>query len=166
MKKTIFSIVFLLLTIVLFAQKPISKGQTQLNAGIGLSGWGMPVYLGLDYGVHPDISVGGELSYRSYSENWVGVKYNHSVIGIIGNGNYHFNRIMNIPSPWDFYAGLNLGFYIINSPSNYGGGSSSGLGLGAQIGGRYYFNAKWGVNLELGGGNSVSGGKFGITYKF
>jgi len=166
MKKTISSVVLLLLTISLFAQKPISKGQTQLNAGIGFSGWGMPVYVGLDYGVHPDISVGGELSYRSYSESLVGAKYSHSVIGIIGNGNYHFNRVMNIPSPWDFYAGLNLGFYNMSSPSNYGGSNSSGLGLGAQIGGRYYFSQKWGVNLEIGGGNSVSGGKLGITFKF
>ena len=165
MKKTILSIGFLLFTTVLFAQKPISKGQTQLNAGIGFSGWGMPVYVGLDYGVHPDISVGGELSYRSYSESFVGTKYSHSVIGIIGNGNYHFNRVMNIPSPWDFYAGLNLGFYSLSSPSNYGGSNSSGLGLGAQIGGRYYFSGKWGINLEVGGGNSVSGGKFGITFK-
>ena len=71
---------------------------------------------------------------------------------------------MNIPSPWDFYAGLNLGFYSVSS-SNYSEGISSGLGLGAQIGGRYYFSDQWGINLEFGGGNYFSGGKFGITFK-
>jgi hypothetical protein len=71
---------------------------------------------------------------------------------------------MNIPTPWDFYAGLNIGFYNVSS-SSINGGISSGLGLGAQIGGRYYFSDQWGINLEIGGGNSVSGGKFGITYK-
>jgi hypothetical protein len=164
MKKTILSIGFLLLTAFLFAQKPISKGQTQLNAGIGLSGWGIPVYVGLDYGVHPDISIGGELSFRSYKEKLFNNNYSRSIIGILANGNYHFNRIMNIPSPWDFYAGLNIGFYNVSS-SSVNGGIGSGLGLGAQIGGRYYFNQKWGINLEVGGGNSVSGAKFGITFK-
>jgi outer membrane immunogenic protein len=39
------------------------------------------------------------------------------------------------------------------------------LGLGIQVGGRYYFNEKFGLNLEFGGGNYVSGGKFGISLK-
>jgi hypothetical protein len=42
----------------------------------------------------------------------------------------------------------------------------SGLGLGAQIGGRYFFKDNFGLNLEFGGGNALSGGKFGITYIF
>ncbi len=150
MKKTILSIGFLLLTSVLFAQYPISKGETQLNAGVGFSGWGTPIYVGFDYGVHPDISLGGEFSFRSY--------HSHSVIGILGHGNFHFNRAMNIPSPWDFYAGLNLGFYS-------GESINSNLGLGAQVGGRYYFSRSFGINLEFGGGNRVSGGKFGVTFK-
>ncbi|MFZ4400120.1 MAG: hypothetical protein ACOYO1_08810 [Bacteroidales bacterium] len=164
MKKKILSIGFLLLSTILFAQGPISKGKTQLNAGLGFSGWGVPVYFGIDYGVHSDISIGAELSYRSYNETIFGTKYSYSIIGILGNANYHFNNILNISSPWDFYAGLNIGFYNISS-SNSSGGISSGLGLGAQIGGRYYFNNKWGINLEIGGGNSVSGGKIGVTYK-
>jgi len=165
MKKAFITLGFLLLTFILFAQKPITKAQTQLNAGIGLSGWGIPVYIGLDYGVHPYLSIGGELSYRSYNEDLFGAKYNRNIIGITGNGNYHFNSIMNIPTPWDFYAGLNIGFYNVASGSS-NGGINSGLSLGVQIGGRYYFNQNWGINLEIGGGNSVSGGKFGITYKF
>ncbi|MEI6696198.1 MAG: hypothetical protein WCO13_09025 [Bacteroidota bacterium] len=164
MKKVFLSIGFLLFTFTLFAQGPVSKGGTQLNAGLGFSSWGVPVYVGLDYGVHHDITIGGEISFRSYNESWSNVKHNRSIIGISGNGNYHFNRILEIPSPWDFYAGLNLGFYSISS-SSYSGGIASGLGLGAQIGGRYYFSGKWGVNLEIGGGNTVSGGKFGITFK-
>jgi len=72
---------------------------------------------------------------------------------------------LNIPSPWDFYAGLNLGFYSWNSPRDYEGSHTSGLGLGGQIGGRYYFSNKVGINLEFGGGNAFSGGKFGLTIK-
>ena len=147
-------------------ESPLANGQTQLNFGVGFSSWGLPVYAGLDFGVHPDISVGGELSYRNFSDHWGNVKYHHSITGISGNGNYHFNRVLNIPSNWDFYAGLNLGFYIWSSDSGYGGSGSSGLGLGAQVGGRYYWNDKWGVNLEFGGGNAFGGGKIGLSVKF
>ena len=165
MKKQIFTFVFLITASVIFAQGPISKGQSQINLGVGLSSWGVPVYLGFDYGVHPDITLGAELSFRSYNDNWNHNKYNHSIIGFLGNANYHFNNVLSIPSPWDFYAGLNLGFYSWSSPNDYEGSHNSGVGLGAQIGGRYYFSNKVGVNLEFGGGNAFSGGKFGLTFK-
>jgi hypothetical protein len=165
MKKQLFILSFVLLCSLSFAQSPISKGESQLNAGIGLSSWGVPLYIGIDYGVHPDITVGGEVSFRSYHDNYANVRYNHSVTGISGNGNYHFNRILEIPREWDFYAGLNLGFYIWNSPDNYVGSNSSGLGLGGQVGGRYSFSNKIGLNLEFGGGNAFSGGKLGLTFK-
>lgn len=165
MKKQILTIVMLIVTSAVFAQSPLPKGKAQLNAGVGISSWGIPVYLGFDFGVHPDISLGGELSLRSYNDNWKNDRYHHTVMGISGNANYHFNTVLNIPSNWDFYAGLNLGFYNWNSPKDYDGSYNSGLGLGAQIGGRYYFSDKVGINLEFGGGNAFSGGKFGITIK-
>lgn len=165
MKTRILTIVLILVSGIAFSQGPVAKGHSQVNVGVGLSTWGLPVYLGFDYGVHKDITLGGELSFRSYNDNWSGNKYKHSVIGIMGNANYHFNTILNIPSKWDFYAGLNLGFYSWNSPDNYEGSHISGLGLGGQIGGRYYFSNKIGINLEFGGGNAFSGGKFGLTIK-
>jgi outer membrane immunogenic protein len=141
-----------------------------LNAGLGFSTWGLPVYVGFDYGVHQDISVGGELSFRSYSDNWYKRHreryHRHTILGISANGNYHFNTILKIPTEWDFYAGINLGFYIWSSSHDNHGGGSSGIGLGGQIGGRYYFNDNVGINLEFGGGNAFSGGKIGISYKF
>jgi len=84
---------------------------------------------------------------------------------VSANGNYHFNSLLDIPNNWDFYAGLNLGFYIWNSSDDYPGSNTSGLGLGAQVGGRYYFNDKLGVNLEFGGGNAFSGGKVGVSVR-
>lgn len=164
MKKQFLVLILLISTTAIFAQ-PISKGQSQLNVGVGFSTWGVPVYLGFDFGVHPDFTLGLELSYRGYNDDWDHYKYRHSIIGFSGNANYHFNRVLNIPSPWDFYAGLNVGFYSWNSPKEYHGSHTSGLGLGAQIGGRYYFNNKIGMNLEFGGGNAYSGGKIGLTFK-
>lgn len=165
MNKKFLILILLISTTAVFAQRPISNSQPQLNVGVGLSSWGLPVYLGFDFGVHPDITLGLEGSYRAYNDNWKSNKYNHSVIGFLGNANYHFNNVLNIPSPWDFYAGLNLGFYSWNSPKEYAGTHTSGLNLGAQIGGRYFFTNKVGVNLEFGGGNAFSGGKIGLTFK-
>jgi outer membrane immunogenic protein len=166
MKKLLIIASLLFVTHLSFGQYALSKGQAQLNAGLGFSSWGLPVYLGFDAGVHPDISVGGELSFRSYNDRWAGNRYKHNIIGISANGNYHFNSLLDIPEEWDFYAGLNLGFYIWSTnDDDYKGDGSSGLGLGAQVGGRYYFNDRFGVNLEVGGGNAFGGGKFGITLK-
>lgn len=165
-KKILFITMILASANTSFAQNPIAKGQNQLNLGVGLSNWGIPVYLGLDHGVHKDVTIGGELSFRNYNDRYDNRRYNHNVLGVSANANYHFNTLLNIPSNWDLYAGLNLGFYHYNSDGDYPGSRNSGLGLGAQVGGRYYFNQKFGVNLELGGGSAFSGGKFGISIRF
>jgi len=163
--KKLFLVVILFNTInVVYSQGPLAKGEAQINAGVGFSSWGLPIYGGFDVAVHKDITLGGEVSFRIHDNSFSNTSYRHTIIGFLGNGNYHFNSIFKIPSPWDLYAGLNLGFYNWSSPSGYPGSGTSGLGLGAQVGGRYYFN-KLGLNLEIGGGNVLSGGKFGITYK-
>lgn len=148
-----------------YGQYALSDRSTQLNLGLGFSDYGIPVYIGFDHGVSKDISVGGELSFRSYTDNYHDINYALNVVGISANGNYHFNRVLNIPRNWDLYAGLNIGFYIWNSPPGYYGSHTTGLGLGAQLGGRYYFTNKFGINLEFGGGNEFAGGKIGITLK-
>lgn len=159
------TITFMWISFATLAQSPLPVGRNQLNTGIGLSEWGVPFYLGIDHSVHKDITLGGEFSYRSYREKWNSYYYRHNIMGFSGNGNYHFNSIFNIRRNWDFYLGLNVGFYVWSSPSDYTGSHSSGLGLGAQVGGRYYFSDKVGLNLEIGSGNAFSGGKLGLTFK-
>jgi outer membrane immunogenic protein len=163
------SIVLLLSLITVFtihAQSSSDKGNKQLNAGVGFSGWGIPLYVGMDFGVSRDITLGFEGSFRYYNQNFTGTKYNSTIIGLSGNANYHFNTILEIPSNWDFYAGLNIGYFFWSTPSDYPGTGSSRLGLGAQIGGRYFFSDNFGLNLEFDGGNAFYGGKFGITCIF
>lgn len=170
MKKTSFTFLLSLLAILAWSQGTLDKGSKQLNAGLGFSGWGTPVYIGADFGIHEAITVGPRLSYRKYSSNYLVGRYSQSLTVISFNANYHFNSLLQLPSPWDLYAGLTLGYYIWsdvkwdNSAYNYGG-NSSGLGLDAQIGARYFFTDKLGVNLEFGGG-TASGGSFGVTFKF
>jgi outer membrane immunogenic protein len=174
MKNLILVVTFVLISGLTFGQKRIviersqPSGGNQLNLGVGLSEWGIPIYIGFDHYVSQDITLGGEFSYRNYNKYyyWNHVYYGSNIMGFSGNANYHFNRVLNIPSNWDFYAGLNLGFYTYgNEPVGYDGPHNSGLNLGGQIGGRYYLSNKVGLNLEFGSNNAFSGGKFGITIK-
>ncbi len=140
-----------------FGQR-IQKGGSQLNAGLGLgNSWGgIPVYVGIDHGVHKDVTVGGQISFANVNENNLSINW----FSLSANANYHFNTLLEIPNNWDVYAGLSLVY------NNYSYKYNSGLDLGLQIGGRYFFNDKFGVNLEFGDGNYATGGKVGITYKF
>lgn len=154
-----------------FAQGTLGKGGKQLNAGIGISSWGIPIYVGVDFGVHESITIGPKISYRKYNDSYSFGDYSQSLTTIGFNGNYHFNQLFNLPEEWDLYAGLTLGYYIWSDVKwdngtyvgNYG--NSSGVGLDAQVGARYFFSENFGLNLEFGGGTG-SGGNFGITYKF
>lgn len=146
------------------AQGTLGKGGKQLNAGVGFSGYGVPVYIGADFGVHESITIGPRVSHRTWNRSFTGFKYKQNLTVISFNGNYHFNQLLDLDSPWDLYAGLTLGYYIW-SGDEYVGAKASGIGFDAQIGARYFFSDRFGVNLEFGGGYA-SGGIFGITYKF
>ncbi len=164
MKKLSLIVGIIMMSAIVFAQAPLKKGEKHLNAGVGLSNHGIPIYAGMEFGIGNDITVGFEGSFRFYSESFGGYSYSHTIIGLSGRGDYHFNRLLEIPSNFDFYGGANIGFNIWNSPSEYGGSSASGLGIGIQLGGRYFFQNNLGLNFEIGGGNALTGAKFGITY--
>jgi len=133
---------------------PLSKGGKQLNFGIGLGDWGLPVYVGLDFGIHSDITIGPEIFFN--------LDDNNNGLGAAFRGDYHFNRILSIPNEFDFYAGLNLNHYFYFD-SNYKPEHPTNIDF--QIGGRWYWS-DWGLNLEFGGGYYHNGGKFGLSKKF
>ncbi len=162
MKKILLlSVLCLLLSKVSFAQAPLGKGGKQLNVGLGFSDWGVPVYVGADFGVHDDVTIGPRVSYRKRN---YGFDYSQTLIVLGFNGNYHFNKILNLEDRWNLYAGLTLGYYLW-SDSEVSGAKSSSIGLDLQIGGRYFFNDKLGINLEFGGGSGVGAGSIGLTIK-
>ncbi|MDT0552783.1 hypothetical protein [Urechidicola vernalis] len=77
-------------------------------------------------------------------------------------GNYYFDRVFKLESPdWDVYGGLSLGYAVGlgNNPD------SSDVGFGAHAGGRWFFNEKWGLFLELGGGTTGGTAGIGFTMK-
>lgn len=161
MKKWIAIFLLIGAPIIAMAQSPIGQGGKQVNFGVGLYSSGFPVYFGMDFGVHPDISLGFQ----------VGLDLGFDYLTLAGRGDYHFNTLLEIPRDWDFYAGLSIGagvgFYD-HDHDHYPHSHShiSGFDLGLQIGGRYYWNSTWGVNLELGGGLLFSGGRFGLSKRF
>lgn len=162
-----------ILSVTAFGQR-VQKGEKQVNAGIGFaSDYGTPVYLGFDYGVHPDITVGAQVSYASKTYYYGGnTNFKGTWLGIGANANYHFNTILEIPNNWDLYAGATLAYnsFDYKYPNvlylNDYGTTSSGVGFAAQAGARYYFTNNFAVNVEFGGGTIASGGKAGISYKF
>lgn len=147
-----------------FGQGTLGKGGEQINAGFGFSSFGVPVYVGVDFGVHENVTIGPRLSFRTYNRNFAGTRYSQNLTVVSFNGNYHFNKVLELPGEWDFYAGLTIGYYIWSDNNQFSDARASGAGLDGQIGGRYFFTERFGVNLEFGGGYA-SGGVFGITYK-
>ncbi len=164
-QKTTLILILLLLKITSYAQNNLDKGEAQINAGLGFSNWGVPVYIGADWGVDDDFTIGAEFSYRNFNQRFNKIQYRHSISGALINGNYHFNNLLDLPDELDLYAGLNIGFYSWRYDSNYIGQRNNGLGWGGQVGVRYFLSEKVGLNLEFGGGVALSGGKFGLTFK-
>lgn len=164
MKKLMMLTAFFLVTLPSFSQYQLEKGKMQINTGIGLSTWGVPVYVGLDYGLAKDISLGGEITFRSYKEKISKNEYQSRIIGLLANGNYHFKNVWNLPDDWDLYAGVNIGFYLWNTESNYPGTNTTPANAGAQFGGRYYVSDTFSLNFEAGTGNAFSGGKVGVSF--
>jgi hypothetical protein len=158
MKKLALTICALSIFALSFGQKTnqvnLDKGKMQFNIGVGLSSWGIPIYAGVDYWIDPDITIGLEASMR------FNLWYSYTVIGGSINGNYHFNKLLDLPDNLDVYAGISAGPYF----SLGGYWNHLHFGFAGQVGGRYKINDKMWLNLELGGG-SFSGGKIGITIR-
>jgi hypothetical protein len=150
MKKVTLLVAGLFISLVMLAQEgaaPLSKGGKQLNFGLGFSSRGLPTYVGMDFAFHNDWTA-GPVVQLIFDENFG--------FGALGRVDYHWNRLMGIPSNWDFYLGANVG--VISQ-------DEFDIDFGLQIGGRYYWNEKWGVNLEFGGGSGYGGGGIGVSMK-
>ena len=151
MKKIALLVGLVFIAATMFAQygaAPLTKGQKQLNFGLGSSNHGIPAYIGMDFAVHNDITVGPVVKVRIDDD---------ISFGLLGRGDYHFNRIIGIPSNFDFYAGASVGFFSGNE-------DAGGIDIGIQVGGRWYWSEKWGLNLEFGGGTGY-GTSIGLSMK-
>jgi hypothetical protein len=143
---------FLLLAFVALSTFSFGQANSGLNFGIGLSNNGLPVYGSYDIPVMENISVAPVIQFNLSNFDWF-------VLGV--RADYYFDNALGLGEQWDFYGGLNLGYF------NYSGNDvniNSGLDLGLELGGRWFWNEMWGLNLEFSGGVGY-GAKFGLTMK-
>ena len=126
-------------------ESAITKGQKQLN-------FGLPGYLGFDFCIHDLVTIGPKGVYELFSDN------NTIKAGVVSD--FHFNKLLGIPNNWDVYAGVSAGWRFKTDKNN----GSEGFDIGGQIGGRWFWSEKWGLNLEGGFSGSIGGG-LGLTMR-
>jgi len=105
-------------------------------------------------GISYDIPVASAIAITPYA----GTNLNLDWLNLGVKANYYFDELIGIPEAFDFYAGVGAGF-----STWIGGGVSetSGIDIGLQVGGRWFWSEKWGLYLEFGGGHH-SGGTAGL----
>lgn len=118
-------------------------GQLAFNGGVGLGRAPLPLFVGIDGAVHPDVTVGGDVFVSSRLND----------VTLMGRVDYHWNRLLGIPRDGDFYLGAGL---VV---------ADYGLWPRLLLGGRWFFSDCVGLNLEIGGESKWAGGLLGVTVK-
>jgi hypothetical protein len=136
----------LLVMALLFIANVSGQARKELNFGL--------VGINYEIPVHPDITIAPGIG-TSLNLDWlnIGVK-----------GNYYFDNLFGISdNAWDVYGGANAGYSVYNGDNK---NSKSDINLGLQVGGRWFWNNKWGLYVEVSGGN-ISGMSpaIGVTMK-
>lgn len=157
-------------------QKLFKKNQVAINIGIGYGLAGIygtadfpPISLGIQYGIENKISIGGIVGYSQSTYDYgyaTGYKWTYRYVFVGARGEYHF---LESAKNLDGYAGLTLGYSIVNAKtpttstgfSGYSAGASYFL-WGAHAGIKYYFSPKFGIFAEAGYGTGYFTG--GITF--
>lgn len=142
MKKS--TILFLFLC-TFFVVNVFGQARQELNFGLIGANYEIPVQKNIT--IAPGASTNFDLNWLTLSVR----------------GNYYFDNLFEITNEsWDVYGGLAAGYSIYNGDGN----NDSDFDLGLHVGGRWFWNEKWGVYLELGGGNvqGMNGG-IGLTVK-
>ncbi len=80
--------------------------------------------------------------------------FDYLTLGV--KANYYFDDLFGLTPDWDVYGGANVGFGLAMNDDN-----GSDLNFGLQVGGRWFWNEKWGVYVELGGG-ALGGAAYGL----
>ena len=142
MKKTTIAFAFVF---TFFIANVFGQARSELNFGLIGANYEIPV--------HKDISIAPGAS-TNFDLNWLTLHV---------KANYYFDNLLELTDEaWDVYGGIGTGFAIYNGNDR----KDNGFDLGLHVGGRWFWNDKWGVYLEFGGGSTqgASGG-VGLTVK-
>lgn len=183
-KFTITIIILLCSTALSWAQDSKSKLRF-FNVGVGASGWGIPVYAGVEFPVGKkkelknDLSMALGASYQSKSESydWFGDKitWKHTIVGINASLHYYLDRLIDLDEDFDFYAGGGIGYYSWKTTltetsggfsGTYSGTGSGGIGFSYLVGGRYYLTDNLALHVHYGGNTILSSARAGVSFKF
>jgi hypothetical protein len=119
-------------------------GQAAKHLNVG--GLGTGLYASIEFPLGSTITIAPQFA----------TDYNFDKFIISAKGNFYFDEIFGVGDAWDVYAGANFGWRLESN--------NDGAAWGIQIGGRWFWSDKWGINAEFGGGSGVLGG-VGITMK-
>ena len=119
-----------------------SQATSQLNFGL----------IGISY----DIPVSENIAIAPFA----GTNFNLDWLILGVKANYYFDNLIGLPDAWDVYGGANAGFGIDLEPEK-----ENDLDVGLQVGGRWFWNEKWGLYLEFGGGKLGPTGGLGLTLR-
>jgi outer membrane immunogenic protein len=142
MMKKILTIAAIISAVAFSSSTVYGQAQKYLNVG----GAGTGLYASIEFPVSSVITIAPQFS----------TDYNFNALVFAGKGNFYFDDIFELPGEWDVYAGINLGWRVESG--------NDGFNFGAQVGARWFWSDKWGVNAEFGGGSGVLGG-IGLTLK-
>ncbi len=142
MKKLITITAFIGIAIITFQNDAQAQATKQLNLGI--------------VGVSYELPVSSAITIAPAA--FTNTDFSHLILGV--KANYYFDDLFTLHNDWDVYGGANAGFGL-----GIGNDKDSDFGFGAQVGGRWFWNEKWGVYAEIGGGNLGGNGGFGVTMK-
>lgn len=128
-----------------FVVNVFSQARRELNFGL----------IGVNYEipVHENITIAPGAS-TNFDLNWLTLNV---------KGNYYFDNLFELTNEsWDVYGGAGAGYAIYSGNDN----KDSDFDIGLHVGGRWFWNDKWGVYLELGGGSTQGAtGGLGLTVK-
>lgn len=120
-----------------FASAQAWGGQNSqtVQGGANVYGYGAGLSVNYDYGLTNMLSLGAGLHLYLNNGNQSGKVRQYF---LFARANAHLQDALNLPEKWDVYPGLDLGI------------AGGNFGVGAHIGGRYFFNDKFGAFAEIG----------------
>lgn len=139
------------ITLIICATNTFGQARREVNFGLIGASYEIPVHT--DITIAPAAGTNLEIDWFT-----IGVK-----------GNYYFDNLFEITNDaWDVYGGAGIGyaFRIGDEFDNDGNKYDDDLDIGLHVGGRWFWNDRWGLYLEIGGGNTQgAAGGLGITMK-
>ncbi len=139
------STLFCVLMFTCFVANVYGQARSELNFGLVGINYEIPVSKNVT--IAPGASTNFDL-------NWLTLNV---------KANYYFDSLIGLTdAAWDVYGGAGAGYAFYNGKKN----EADGFDMGLHVGGRWFWNEKWGVYLEFGGGSTQGAtGGLGLTVK-